>query len=249
MRSPWDDEHDDPPTKIDEVIELFQTQWDAVVAFSRGKERLGWNKAKYVRRKRQLGAALAALGLKDPFRWDEPDDVWAFAKRAAGTYDGRQHEISKLAQPVADALEAIRAGSHVADWGGESEWAALEERLDGLKREVETAGTLDEFQDVGRRSREIVIAATSLVFDPSMVPAGEDQPQAANAKAKIDLILETYKPGEAHQELRALLRAAEKLTQKVTHSESTNRVDAFAAAQAALLLVRTLGTMHRYHQA
>ncbi len=46
-------------------------------------------------------------------------------------------------------------------------------------------------------------------------------------------------PGRPQEELRRLVRAVWDLTQKVTHG-NLGRIEAFAAAQATVLVVRTL---------
>lgn len=71
------------------------------------------------------------------------------------------------------------------------------------------------------------------------MPAGQEPPQAANAKAWLDLFLASRAAGRSHAELRKFIPAAWDLAQKVTHG-GIGRVDAYAAAQATVLVVRTL---------
>lgn len=71
------------------------------------------------------------------------------------------------------------------------------------------------------------------------MPSGQVAPKAADAKAWLDLFLAEKGPGATRQELRRLVRDAWDLAQKVTHGD-LGRIDAFAAAQATVLVVRTL---------
>jgi hypothetical protein len=65
-------------------------------------------------------------------------------------------------------------------------------------------------------------------------------PSPNDSKARIGYYLDAEMPGHTGEALRGLMRAAYTLTQTATHSSSIGRVDAFAAAQATLLIVRTL---------
>jgi hypothetical protein len=138
-------------------------------------------------------------------------------------------------------LENAAAGVQVTDPGGDKPptWADLDGRVDGVVREFATATSRDDWQDVGRRCREVLIDAAKLLADPRLVPAGTEAPKAADAKAWLDLFLDAHAAGRSHRELRAFVPVAWDLAQKVTHGD-IDRVDAYAAAQATLLVVRVL---------
>ena len=57
---------------------------------------------------------------------------------------------------------------------------------------------------------------------------------------KIEIFLDSRAGGSGHVELRKLVRTTWDLANAVTHSSSAGRVDAFAAAQATVMLVRIL---------
>ena len=71
---------------------------------------------------------------------------------------------------------------------------------------------------------------------------------AADAKTRFDFIVGTYAPGRSRKELRKLMLAAWNLAQKATHGNNVKRVDALAAAQATVLIVRTLVQMNNEAQ-
>lgn len=176
--------------------------------------------------------------------WPDVDTAWAWAKQW-DTYAERRAEVAKLVTPLIDQLDELERSGNVDDWGGSPhDWRELEQRLGGLRDEMDHATTLDHYQDVGRRGREVIIDVVGLLFSEDMVPDREELPKASDAKSRFDYIIDTYAPGSAHAELRKLMRAAWDLSQKVTHGDVT-RVDAFAAAQATVLIVRTLAEVHR----
>ena len=70
-------------------------------------------------------------------------------------------------------------------------------------------------------------------------------PKAGDAKNRICHYLNSELSGRARSDLRKLMRAAWDLTQTVCHSDSIARIDAYAAAQAAVLLVRTFGEVEK----
>jgi hypothetical protein len=114
----------------------------------------------------------------------------------------------------------------------------VDHRLDGLKAEYDAAEILDDLQDVGRRSREILIDAANLVFHDWMVQPGGEVPSPNDAKARIDGFLDQAAAGKAREDLRRVLRASHTLNNTVTHSNHTTRAETFAAAQATVLMVR-----------
>lgn len=231
------------PSAIAELRELVELQRDTIVAIATGSP-MASHREDYRRRRTNLRAEFRSRALPDPFPWADVDLVWAWAKQW-GTYAERRAEVAKRVTPLLDQLDDLQRLGSVDDWGGSPvEWSQLEERLVGLRDEMGGASTLDQYQDVGRRSREILIDVVNLVFEAGMVPEGQELPKAANAKARFDFILQARAVGSSHAEFRALMRAAWDLAQKVTHGEKT-RVDAFAVAQATVLLVRTLAEMQR----
>ena len=239
--SEYDDDLVEPST-IADLRELVELQRDTVVAIATGTPMDTLRKT-YRRQRTALRVALKTRGLTDPFPWPDVSVVWAWAKNW-DTYNDRRTEVARLAGPLLDQLDDLERSGRVDDWGGSPDaWAALELRLAGLRDEMDNATTLDHHQDVGRRGREIVIEVVNLMFSADMVPEGDEQPKGSNAKARFDHVLGSYAAGSSHAELRALMRAAWELNQKVTHGE-IGRVDAYAAAQATVLIVRALAEMH-----
>ena len=172
------------------------------------------------------------------------DLVWAWAKKW-GTYAERRAEVAKIITPLLDRLDDLEHSGTVIDWGvSPVGWSELEQRLSGLRNEMDHATSLDHYQDVGRRCREVLIDVVNLVFTPDMVPDGQEQAKASDAKARFGYVIQACPSGRSRTELRKLMRAAWDLAQKVTHGDTT-RVDAFAAAQSTLLIVRTLAEIHR----
>jgi hypothetical protein len=195
----------------------------------------------YKERRRQLVGALEEHGLAYPFPWqDLPQWHGYWAVKDLRTWHLRRVAIQERVDPTLDMLEQQRSGLRVRDPGsGPPTWADLDARVDELIAELDGAISRDDLQDVGRRSREILIACAQLLADPSLVPTGHAPPKAADAKAWLELFLAARASGSHRDALRRLIRAAWDLAQTVTHG-NVDRVDAFAAAQATVLIVRTL---------
>lgn len=242
-RLPWDApaEPDPAPATTEGLLQLLDAQANLLVAVATGGPRIETVDSKYKQRRRVLNAALHTRGLTPPFPYE---DLWAWhghwSQHLSG-YAARRAHVRELAAPVRKALESALAGVQVADPGAASAalWAALDDRVKGVVGELAAAASRDDLQDVGRRCREILIDAAKLLADPALVPPGASPPKAGDAKAWLDLFLATRAPGRSHHELRAFVPAAWDLAQKVTHGD-VDRVDAYAGAQATLLVVRVL---------
>ncbi len=195
----------------------------------------------YKERRRRLVDALEERGLAYPFPWqDLPQWHGYWTGKNLRTWHERRVAIQERVDPTLDMLEQQRSGLRVSDPGsGALTWADLDARVDELIAELDGSSSRDDLQDVGRRSREILIDCAQLLADPSLVPAGQAPPKAADAKAWLELFLAARASGSHRDALRRLIRAAWDLAQTVTHG-NTDQVEAFAAAQATVLIVRTL---------
>ncbi|MGY1858270.1 hypothetical protein [Modestobacter sp. SYSU DS0290] len=224
------------------LLELLDAQAALLVDIATGGSRIDDVNARYKRRRRLLDGALRTRAVPTPFPFE---DLWAWRgywqAQELSTYQSRRQRVAELSRPAREALEALEAGAQVSDpgAGGSPTWAELDQRVAGIVAELARAQSRDDLQDVGRRCREVLIAAAKLLADPALLPTGAEAPKAADAKAWLDLFLAAHAAGRTHRELRAFVPVAWDLAQKVTHGD-IERVDAYAAAQATVLVVRVL---------
>ena len=221
----------------------LEAQAALLIAVACGGPRIDAVQAEYQQRRQRLVRALGRRGLDYPFPWP---DLWKWYGSWGKTWAERRMVVRDLVTPVLDAVGQLDAGAGVVDpnMGAVAAWADLDGRIAGLSAELIGASSLDDLQDVGRRAREVVIDCARLVADPALVPAGREPPKAADAKAWLDLFLAGHAGGRNRDELRRLVRAAWDLAQTVTHSD-IQRIDAFAAAQATVLVVRVCQELSR----
>lgn len=188
-----------------------------------------------------LTANLERLGINVPYPWSSLWEWHGYYSQELPTYRSRRENIRDRTRAVVDALNTLEAVGQVHDPGsvdGRPTWEAVNVRLAALITEFTSARDRDTWQDVGRRSREILIDLGKLIADPTHVPDGREHPKASDARAWSDLFLTARATGSEHEELRAMMRATWDLAQKVTHGDISD-ADAFASAQAVVLLVRT----------
>lgn len=227
------------PPSLTELIKLLEQQRYLLIRVATGTPIQNVND-EYIDRRRRITPALTRLGIEEPFPWRDLWQWYGFYKDNYPTYQSRRDLVYERSDPILYKLER-RTTSGVQDWANPaSSWSDLEHRLDGLKAEYDSASTQDDFQDVGRRSREILIDAANLVFHDWMTISGEDVPSRSDAKRRIEAFLAQAASGPAREDLRRVMRAGYSLNNTVTHSASTTRADAFAAAQSTVLIVRTL---------
>lgn len=240
--------HETPPrVDLDTLRRLLQAQANTIVTVGTGGERIQNVDARWQRDTRTLNANFRRLGLQQPFPWDGLWDWYGFYSQNLGTYQERRAHVRELTQVALAELDEVEARGGVHDPAANDDtpsWENLNGRIAGLVEEYSTARDRDDWQDVGRRSREILIDFGKLIADPDIVPEGEEAPRGANAKAWFDLFLAVYASGSDKSELRSTMRAVWDLAQKVTHGDIAD-VDAFAAAQATVMVVRTAQKLQR----
>jgi hypothetical protein len=220
---------------ITELRELTQRQGNILVASGTGKALIDDVDPEYKRIDAVVRAQFRQLGLKSPFPWYSVGEWHGFYSQGdMPTYASRRLHIGRLISGAFEQLDDIEGLSQIHDPKSNDDptWDAINGRLANLIQEYSTAKDKDTWQDAGRRAREILIDLGKLIADPSRVPQGAD------ARAWFDLLLDTRASGGEHSELRGLMRKTWDLAQKVTHGDISD-VDAFAAAQATVLLVRT----------
>jgi hypothetical protein len=223
------------------LVQELESQAALLIAVATSSLRIETVQAEHHRRRQRLVRALERRGLQYPFPWP---DLWQWYGHWSAnlpSYISRRTHIRQLLAPVLEALERQQSGLSVVDprGAGIPRWADLDGRVAGLATELADAASRDDLQDVGRRAREVMIDCARLVADPRLVPDGQAPPKAADAKAWLILFLTAHAAGPSREELRRLVRDAWNLAQKVTHGD-LDRVDAFVAAQATVLVVRTL---------
>jgi hypothetical protein len=100
-------------------------------------------------------------------------------------------------------------------------------------RAVEACDEADEaedFQTVGVRCREALLAVVRETADDSMVPSEQDRPKAADFKHWSELLANHYAAGASNARLRSYIKATSKeaweYTNWLTHARNVGRWDA-----------------------
>lgn len=230
-----------PVLSLAQVRAALEAQAALIVETGTGGRPFANVDAEYKARHRVLKANLSRLGVDHPYPWESLWEWYGHYSQHLPSYQSRREDIRERTRPAVEAIDALSTHTQVHDPGPTDDsptWDGVNVRLAALINEFASAGDRDTWQDVGRRSREILIDLGKLIAEPVNVPAGTDAPKGADARAWFDLYLAAHASGADHKELRAMMRATWDLAQKVTHGDIGD-ADAFASAQAVVLLVRT----------
>jgi hypothetical protein len=242
---PWEEDEEPEGNTREELRELLNLQRALLISVATDGPRIETVEDEYEHRRRKLRRGLAKFDLEYPFPWGS---LWQwYGTWSSGEYPtwaSRRTYISDLAQPVLDALHEDEP--EVVDFGeAPPTWGDLDARLSELKERVSSARSLDDYQDVGRRCREIIRDAAALAYHPDFVPEGEESPADQDVKARLDVVFNAQLQGSSRQGLRRVMRSLYELANTVAHSDSIGLLDAFACAQATVMLVRVLGEIDR----
>ena len=123
-----------------------------------------------------------------------------------------------------------------------SAWRRWEQATTALD-EAEEA---EDFQAVGMRCRECLVAMIREVATPDMVPSGEVAPQRSNVVEWCALIANHVARGESAQHVRGYLKATSKsgwqLVNWLTHASGATQADAILAVEATQHTLAMFGT-------
>jgi hypothetical protein len=225
---------------IDDLIALVKEQANLLIAVATGGPRIDDVDENYQARRRELRLALEAIGLADPFPWRS---LWEWYRAWSGGYADRRAEINRLAGPLLDELDTRAAATRMPeDTGatGMAGWSSVDARLQEMLAELERGSSPDDWSDIGRRCREIVIEAAQVVFLEVMVPPGKPIPGLNDAEERLSFFADLMLSGTSNQAVRGLIRKLIVLANALTHQKSPTRLMAFATAQATISLVRVL---------
>lgn len=192
-----------------------------------------------------LTRSLHQLDLQNPIPWDDIYAWRGYWKAHFATYAARRDYVRALADPTYMTLEQLILGSTLEDPHEDKPetWTGINVRLAELSRELQSAQSLDGWQDCGRRAREILVHLSKLMSEQlSQSTDLPEQLKAGDGKAWFEIFLSTYAAGSSHERLRKFYKGTWELAQQTTHS-SVDEVEAFASAQAVVLLVRTTERM------
>ena len=121
----------------------------------------------------------------------------------------------------------------------ESVWRQWEQVADELDR----ADEAEEFQAVGMRCRECLVAFAKAVASPHTVPVGRTAPKAADFVQWTELIIDDIAPGQSADEVRGYLKSVSKSTWQLvnwlTHASNAVRFDGALAVDAIGHLLAT----------
>jgi hypothetical protein len=129
--------------------------------------------------------------------------------------------------------------------------AAAWRRLDQAEEALELADEAEEFQAVGMRCREALLAFVSAVRDPSMVRPGAEAPKASDFVRWSEIVADTIAGGESASAVRGFLKSTAKSTWQLvawlTHAQNAVRHDAdLAAGATGTVLGAFTGALMRY---
>jgi len=237
--------------EIDELKELVERQANVIVATGTGRGAFDDHDRDYQKTDRVIVDGFKRLGLTPPFPWRSLWEWHGYYAQELPTYASRRKHVAGLKHRAFDEFDTWTDRLSVHDpVGGDSDptWERINARIARLIDEYSVARDKDTWQDVGRRSREILIDLGKLIADPMLIPDGQEPPKAADARAWFDRLLDYHANGRDRSELRAVMRKTWDLAQKVTHGDIDD-VDAFASAQATVLLVRTTQKLLSGHDA
>ncbi len=130
--------------------------------------------------------------------------------------------------------------------------AAAFRRWEQAAEALDQSTESEEVQAVGMRCREALLAFIRSASSPSMVPNGEERPQASNFIRWSELIAETVAQGRENERIRGYLKGLAKeswqLLGWLTHAANATRGDGMIALNATHATLEAFGAALLRHE-
>lgn len=150
-----------PPTlTIPELRRRLQRQANLIVETGTGGRPFRDVEPEYQETDLVLTANLRRYGLEPPFPWRSLWEWYGFYSSNLVTYRERREHVRQLTEAALERLHDVESTGVIHDPSPDDDsptWEAINARIVGLINEYSAAQDKDSWQDVGRRSREILI--------------------------------------------------------------------------------------------
>lgn len=124
----------------------------------------------------------------------------------------------------------------VASKAEQDRFSVAHRKLDQARRPMRDANEPEDYQTVGVRCREALLAIIHAVADDTLVPDGQEAPKQDAFRAWSVLIADTLAPGRSNERLRAHLKGVAATTWQLVvhlqHDRNASRFDAETALDA-----------------
>ena len=197
-----------------------------------------------------LVIACNRVGIKDfslPFRDFATFHSFWLKEGCHGNYQARRDLLAKYFDPLdlqLDQLENQSFQSTIVEAVGRGVavgWPEVERQVAAIRKHFDFAATPEDYRNVGNDCVHLIEVLAIQVFDPSiLLLEGEQIPAKGATKFRLERFVERSLAGPSNVEMRALVRAAINLAQKVKHSASPSRLEAVLSATSVILLADVL---------
>lgn len=198
---------------------------------------------------RSLRAVLRRQGVEFDPQWSDFPSFRTYwnAHEGRGSWQARRDMLSKLFDPVLEALEMTQDRASENEVArpvsprSELGWPAVDGHIEQLRQRFATASTHVDYKDVGNRCVGVLEALSAVVYDPAVhCPEGKSQPPVDKTDIRIGAYIDQRLTGPSNEELRGLVKKASALSHKMKHSPRADRTTTGIAADAVILLANIL---------
>lgn len=164
-----------------------------------------------------------------------------------GSWQARRDMLHDQFEPLHQELERLEDVSLVGELVApisphkKTGWPRVDEEIAELRRHFHAARTEQDYRNVGNDCVTILEALSAVAYHPSKhLQQGEQEPDVAKTKLRLDRVIEVGFPGPSNAELRAFARSTIVLAQAVKHNPTSSRLRAGIAADAVIQLANML---------
>ena len=224
---------------IPQLRDLLQKECDLLINVAVGETTIQDVEMDY----RKQHTETKQLSKEVGFEYNNPHfSLWGFWSyiKDWGTYSDRRKEVFRIYAEMFEALDdleenAVKVGSDLQDLSG---WPTVDSQTAELKKVVNNASTTLDWQDVGYRSRSILLTLCNTLFIPERhQPADEDPIKGDDFKRKMEEVIKVELGGKDHERLRPLVRATWNFVNEVGHAKSSEERTGRLAAIATVNFV------------
>ena len=167
------------------------------------------------------------------------------ARNNLPSYQSRREYLNNLFLEIENLLQNSPQ-SKVTETVKIEDWEEIGRRMIKIKRAVASASDIEDFQSIGLQCREVIISIAKLVYNPNIHGCQSDDGiliGESDAVRQLGNYMKFTLKGKEYEELRSYAKATNKISNVLTHRNTSSKTEMLLCVNATVALINFVGIL------